>query len=235
MSTFELLINDKEALALDQMVFSSENKTRLEQIIKEHQYLDELQKYGLKVDNKILLYGHSGCGKTSTAKAIAKALNKSILILDLTNFISARIGDTGKNLKAVFEKAAREKAVLFLDEFDQIGKMRGNDDKDVGEMRRLVNTLIQLIDYFPEKALLIAATNHPELIDLAIKRRFQLKLKFEMPTEAQLDDYYNALLEPFPKALQNIERKYHISYAEAKDHTHTLMKQRIIENLEKEK
>lgn len=235
MSTFELLINDKEALALDQMVFSSENKTRLEQIIKEHQYLDELQKYGLKVDNKILLYGHSGCGKTSTAKAIAKTLNKSILILDLTNFISARIGDTGKNLKAVFEKAAREKAVLFLDEFDQIGKMRGNDDKDVGEMRRLVNTLIQLIDYFPEKALLIAATNHPELIDLAIKRRFQLKLKFEMPTEAQLDTYYNALLEPFPKALQNIERKYNISYAEAKDHIHTLMKQRIIENLEKEK
>lgn len=234
MTIFDLLINDKEVFNLEEIIFSNENKQRLWQIIKEHRYLAELQKYNLKVDNKILLYGYSGCGKTTTAKAIAQALGKEIFILNLTNFISAKIGETGKNLKTIFEKAGREKAVLFLDEFDQIGKMRSNDDKDVGEMRRLVNTLIQLIDYFPEQALLIVATNHPELIDVALTRRFQLKLKFEMPTNTQLDSYYDTLLAPFPNHFQNITRKYGISYAEAKDYIHTSMKCLIIKELENE-
>lgn len=96
---------------------------------------------------------------------------------------------------------------MFLDEFDQIAKARGNDDKDVGEMRRLVNTLIQLIDYYPEKALLLCATNHPEIIDTALLRRFQLWINFEIPIPEVLDEYYNKLLSRFPVALQNIERK----------------------------
>jgi SpoVK/Ycf46/Vps4 family AAA+-type ATPase len=82
----------------------------------------------------------------------------------------------------IFDKAARERSVLFLDELDQIGKARGSDDKDVGEMRRLVNTLIQLIDYYPENALLLCATNHPEIIDTALIRRFQLKINYKMPS-----------------------------------------------------
>jgi SpoVK/Ycf46/Vps4 family AAA+-type ATPase len=93
-----------------------------------------------------LFQGSSGCGKTMTAKAIANALDKNILILNLSNIVCYRIGETSQNIKQVFDKAGREKAVLFLDEFDQIGKARGSDDIDVGEMRRLVNTLIQLID-----------------------------------------------------------------------------------------
>lgn len=235
MVSFDLIIEDKDGVDLGQLYFSEENKAAIEQLIKEHQYLPELQKYGLNVDHKILFYGHSGCGKTATAKAIAKALGKNILILNLTNFVSAKIGDTGKNLKAVFDKAEREKAVLFLDEFDQVAKMRGNDDKDVGEMRRLVNTLIQLIDYFPKEALLIAATNHPELIDVALMRRFQLRLKYEMPSKEQLDIYYNTLLKDFPERFQDLKRKYEISYAEAQDYTQTMMKRMIIEELENQK
>ena len=235
MSSFDLIISDKESLDLENIFLSEENRKSVQQVIKEHRFFDELDKYGLAVDNKILFHGHSGCGKTAAAKAVAKALGKNILILDLTNFISSKIGDTGRNLKTVFDKASREKAVLFLDEFDQVGKMRGNDDKDVGEMRRLVNTLIQLIDYFPKDSILIAATNHPELIDTALMRRFQIKLEFEMPSDAQLGSYYDAHLQHFPERFRNIERKYKISYAEAKDYLHTSLKMNIINELENKK
>ncbi|UTN06123.1 ATP-binding protein [Flavobacterium bizetiae] len=235
MNLYELTVNDTEKIALNDLLFSEENKAALTQTIKEHQYLEELKKYNLKVDNKILLYGHSGCGKTTTAKAIATALNKNIVIINLSTLINARIGETSKNVKAIFDKAIREKSVLFLDEFDQIGKSRDSDDKDVGEMRRLVNTIIQLIDYFPTNSLLICATNHYHTIDTALLRRFQLRLQFEMPNENELDLYYDKLLTAFPDHLQDIPRKYTISYAEAKDYVNTTMKKQIIAELEVQK
>lgn len=232
MNLYELVVNDTEKIALDDLFFSEENKRALFQTIKEHKYIDELKKYDLKVDNKILLHGHSGCGKTTTAKAIATALNKNIVIINLSTLINAKIGETSKNVKTIFDKAIREKAVLFLDEFDQIGKSRESDNKDVAEMRRLVNTIIQLIDYFPTDSLLVCATNFYNSIDTALLRRFQIKLKFEMPDEKELDIYYDKLLAPFPIHLQDIPRKYAISYAEAKDYVHTTMKKQIIAELE---
>lgn len=234
MNLYELVVTDTEKIALEDLLFSEENKTALFQTIKEHKYLEELKKYNLKVDNKILLHGHSGCGKTTTAKAIATALNKNIVIINLSTLINAKIGETSKNVKVIFDKAIREKAVLFLDEFDQIGKSRESDDKDVAEMRRLVNTIIQLIDYFPTDSLLICATNFYNSIDTALLRRFQIKLKFEMPNENELNIYYNKLLADFPLHLQDIPRKYAISYAEAKDYVHTTMKRQIIAELELE-
>jgi SpoVK/Ycf46/Vps4 family AAA+-type ATPase len=235
MNLYELTVTDTEKIALNDLLFSDENKAALTQIIKEQQYLEELRKYNLQIDNKILLYGHTGCGKTTTAKAIATALNKNIVIINLGTLINAKIGETSKNVKAIFDKAIREKAVLFLDEFDQIGKSRDSDDKDVGEMKRIVNTIIQLIDYFPTDSLLICATNHYQAIDSALIRRFQLRLQFEMPKEELLDVYYDKLLDTFPLHLQNIPRKYGISYAEAKDYIHTIMKKQIIAELEFEK
>ena len=157
MNISDLTINDKEAVSLKDVFPDDKNHKVIEQLIKEHKYVDALSKYKLPVNNKILLQGNSGCGKTITAKAIAHTLNKNIIILNLSNVVCARIGETSQNIKQVFDKAGREKAVLFLDEFDQIGKARGRDDKDVGEMRRLVNTIIQLMDYFPNNALLICA------------------------------------------------------------------------------
>lgn len=183
MNIYDLLINDKEKVSLADIFLEDSSKQSFVQLIKEHTYIEELHTYGLPVNNKILLHGSSGCGKTMTAKAIAKELDKNILILNLSNIVCSRIGETSQNIKQVFDKAGREKAVLFLDEFDQIGKARGNDDKDVGEMRRLVNTLIQLIDYYPENALLLCATNHAEIIDTALLRRFQLRVNFEMPSK----------------------------------------------------
>lgn len=232
MNLYELVVNDTEKIALNDLLFSEENKTALVQTIKEHKYIDELKKYNLKVDHKILLHGYSGCGKTTTAKAIAAALNKNIVIINLSTLISSRIGETSKNVKAVFDKASRERAVLFLDEFDQIGKSRDAEDTDVGEMKRLANTIIQLIDYLPADTLLICATNFYNSIDKAILRRFQIRLKFEMPNNEELDTYYDKLLLHFPNHLQDIPRKYDLSYAEVKDYIHTTMKRQIIAELE---
>ncbi|AND65023.1 ATPase [Flavobacterium covae] len=232
MNVQNLIIEDKEQIFLKDVFLEKNNKKNILQLIKEHTYFDELNKYQLPINNKILLHGSSGCGKTMTAKAIAKELGKNILILNLSNIVCSRIGETSQNIKQIFDKAARDNAVLFLDEFDQIGKARGNDDKDVGEMRRLVNTIIQLIDYFPNKSLLICATNHVEIIDIALLRRFQLQVNFAIPEKEILEQYYNNLLLRFPKDLQNIERKYNISFAEAKDYAYTIIKSILIKNLE---
>lgn len=232
MNLYNLIIQDKEQVNLNDVFLSKSNRDSLIQLIKENTYSKELLEYGLPVNNKILLEGSSGCGKTMTAKAIATALGKNIIILNLSNIVSSRIGETSQNIKMIFDKAGRERCVLFLDELDQIGKARGSDDKDVGEMRRLVNTLIQLIDYYPENALLICATNHAEIIDTAILRRFQLKINYEMPSVEFLDSFYDTLLAQFPEDMRIIERKYSISFAEAKDHALTSVKAALIQKLE---
>ncbi|MDR6462804.1 ATP-binding protein [Chryseobacterium sediminis] len=232
MSLYNLIIQDKEQVNLNDVFLDKNNKEHLVQLIKEHNYIKELQEYGLPVNNKILLQGSSGCGKTMTAKAVANALGKSIMILNLSNIVSSRIGETSQNIKMIFDKAARERSVLFLDELDQIGKARGSDDKDVGEMRRLVNTLIQLIDYYPEHSLLLCATNHPEIIDTALLRRFQLKINYEMPSTEILDTFYDQLLDQFPEDMRTVNRKYSVSFAEAKDYALTSVKAALIKKLE---
>lgn len=233
MNILNLLIDDREQVELSDIFISEDNRQQILQLIKEQKYTDKLLKYDLPINNKVFLFGNSGCGKTTTAKAIATALKKPVYILNLSNIVSSKIGETGQNLKLIFDKASRDKAVLFLDEFDQIGKARGNDDKDVGEMRRLVNTIIQLIDYFPKNALLICASNHPQIIDIALMRRFQLKISFELPSDELLNEYYDAILSHFPENLRSINRKFGISFAEAKDYAYTIIKGNIINQLEK--
>lgn len=233
MNILNLLIHDKEQVELSDIFLSEDNRQHILQLIKEQKYADELLKYDLPINNKVFLFGNSGCGKTTTAKAIATALKKPVYILNLSNIVSSKIGETGQNLKLIFDKASRDKAVLFLDEFDQIGKARGNDDKDVGEMRRLVNTIIQLIDYFPKNALLICASNHPQIIDIALMRRFQLKISFELPSDEVLNEYYDSILSHFPENLRSINRRFGISFAEAKDYAYTIIKGNIINQLEK--
>ncbi|QQD13059.1 AAA family ATPase [Sphingobacterium sp. UDSM-2020] len=234
MNISDLIITKNEQTELANIFLNQENNASIQQLIKEYTYSEELLQYGLPVNNKILLHGSSGCGKTTTAKAIAQKLGKSILTLNLSTIVCSRIGETSQNIKQIFDKAAREKAVLFLDEFDQIAKARGNDDKDVGEMRRLVNTLIQLIDYLPQTVLLIAATNHVSIIDKALLRRFQLQISYDLPSQLELDKYYAKLVEKFPADIKQFQRKYEISYAEARDHAFTQVKASLIAKLEKQ-
>ncbi|HAO14338.1 MAG TPA: ATPase [Tenacibaculum sp.] len=215
-------------LSLDEIHLDNNNKEKLQQVIDEANYFNILNQYGLKTTNKILLHGASGCGKTATAKAIAKKLNKKIITLDLSEFISSRLGETSRNINSSFKKAARENAVLFIDEFDSLGKLRDYETKDSGEMKRVVNTLLQLIDQTPDNVLLICATNFIKIIDQALLRRFEIKLSFNLPTKNQLETYYNEILDKFPKNLHEIKRTYQISYAEAKDLVENQVKKKLI-------
>ncbi len=233
MIPFDLIIRDIPAVSLDELFFSDANSAAIHQLVKEYQYKELLQAYELPICHKILLHGHSGCGKTSTALALAKALGKPIIITELSHLISAKIGETSKQIKSLFDKVNREKAILFLDEFDLVATARNTSENDVGEMRRLVNTLLQQIDYLSADAILIAATNLIELLDPAILRRFELKIAFELPTQAELDAYYDAVLAKFPESIKNIERRYQISYAEAKDYIATTMKKAVITEAER--
>lgn len=230
MNTLDLILNpSKESIIeLDAIHLSSENKKKLSQLLKEFKYNHVLEKFNLPIDNKLFLFGHTGCGKTTTANSIAQSLDKKIITLNLGNIVSSRLGETARNITEVFKKASREQAVLFLDEFDYVGKIRDYDQKDSGEMKRLVNTLIQLIDQLSSSTLLIAATNHSIAIDPALLRRFQLSLKFELPTNSELDHYYDSLLFQFPEEYRKLKRKYDISYAEAKDLTFRALKEHII-------
>nr|WP_293956557.1 AAA family ATPase [Sphingobacterium sp. UBA7855] len=114
MNIFDLVIADKEKIALETVFLQKESRQKLLQLIKEHRYIKELAQYGLPVSNKILLHGYSGCGKTTTAKALATSLDKPIYVLNLSNLISSRIGETSQHMKQVFDKAGREKAVFVF-------------------------------------------------------------------------------------------------------------------------
>ena len=118
--------------------------------------------------------------------------------------------------------------IVFIDEFDAIAKMRDYDQKDSGEMKRLVNTIIQLIDYLPNNIIVITATNYKEILDTAILRRFQVQLEFKLPTDKLLDLFYNSLLSQYPEKYRIIQRTYNISYAEAKNIVFKELKRQII-------
>ena len=230
MSQPNFIINSRRVLtnSLEDVHFSPQNKKAIHQFLSEFTHIEKLKALDLPVDNKLLFYGHTGCGKTMTAKAIANKLGKEIIILSLSGLVSSKLGETANNIKSLFDKAARERSVLFIDEFDSIGKMRDYDHKDSGEMKRLVNTIIQQIDYLPEDTVLIAATNYKAIIDTALLRRFQLQLQFELPTKEELDNYYNTLLEKYPEEYRTIDRVYNISYAEAKDKALKAVKRQVI-------
>lgn len=142
---------------------------------------------GIGYPNTLLMYGPPGCGKTLLAKNIAKDLEMPMIIIRLDSIISSFLGSTAKNIRKIFDYAKHNPCILFFDEFDAIAKVR-DDQQELGELKRIVNSLLQNIDMLSENSILIAATNHDHLLDPALWRRFQLKLKIEKPEfEARVD------------------------------------------------
>lgn len=174
---------------IEELLLSENLKNSLVSVVQERlpNNLESLRKHDLKPISSIIFQGPPGVGKSLSAKWLAKELNLPLYILDLTSVMSSYMGKTGNNLRLVLDYAKSQECVLFLDEIDAIAKKRA-DNSDVGELKRLVTVLLQEIEDWPENSLLIAATNHQELLDPAIWRRFDLDLLFDLPTEDQLEN-----------------------------------------------
>ena len=155
-------------------------KRALEQLISERQRDHELIKQGLSPTRSIIFTGPPGVGKTLAARWVARELHRPLLTLDLSAVMSSFLGRTGANVRHVLDYAKSVDGVLLLDELDAIAKRR-DDVTDVGELKRLVTVLLQEIDDWPPTGLLIAATNHSDLLDPAVWRRFEMRVNFPMP------------------------------------------------------
>jgi len=168
-------------------VLDASIKEKVDQIVLERERESELISAGLHPTKSALFTGAPGVGKTLVAKWIAQRLERPLITLDLSAVMSSFLGRTGNNVRNVLDYAKGIPCVFLLDEFDAIAKRR-DDAVEVGELKRLVTVLLQEIDEWPSSGLLVAATNHPELLDPAIWRRFEMIVRFPMPTEGQLRD-----------------------------------------------
>ena len=171
----------------ENLVCDNKVKKELAYFIKEHQAADVLRKFDLPIANKVLLYGASGCGKTLASYVLAGELHKMMVVVNLGAIVSSKLGETSKNLAKIFRRAASEECIIFIDEFDSLGKIR-DYSQDHGEMKRVVNTILQLFDYLPQNSMIIAATNQRDMVDDALLRRFDLSIKFNLPTIKQIEE-----------------------------------------------
>lgn len=168
--------------SLENLVCTDDIKEKLTYFLKEHHSAELLNKYNLPISNKLLLHGPSGCGKTLASYVIAGELKKMMIVVNLGAIVSAKLGETSKNLAKLFSKAATEDCIIFIDEFDSLGKIR-DYSQDHGEMKRVVNTILQLFDYLPQSSLVIAATNQKDMLDDALLRRFDVSIEFDLPDQ----------------------------------------------------
>lgn len=168
--------------------------TDLKLFVEEHRKIDLLRSFELPVTNKVLFHGPSGCGKTLASYVVAGELNKLMIVVNLGAIVSSKLGETSKNLAKLFRKAATEDCIIFIDEFDSLGKVR-DYSQDHGEMKRVVNTILQLFDYLPQSSMVIAATNQKNMLDEALLRRFDLNIKFELPQEDQISELISLTLK----------------------------------------
>lgn len=173
-------------------VWRTEVAEQLNGILVEHRRAAALAEAGLSPTRSALLVGPPGVGKTLSARWLAMRLGRPLLTLDLSAVMSSFLGRTGNNIRVVLDYARREEAVLLLDEFDALAKRR-DDDSDIGELKRLVTVLLQEIDDWPSGGLLLAATNHSELLDRAVWRRFERVISFPDPTADEISRLISSL------------------------------------------
>jgi SpoVK/Ycf46/Vps4 family AAA+-type ATPase len=158
-------------------------------IVQEQHRVDLLRSYNLEPRNRFLFVGPPGNGKTSLAEAIAESLMVPLYVVRYENIIGTYLGETATRLRKLFDFVKTRQCVLFFDEFETLGKERG-DTHETGEIKRVVSSLLMQIDTLPSHVVVIGATNHPELLDRAVWRRFQARINLPMPTRERIENWF---------------------------------------------
>lgn len=175
-------------------VLAEEVRSKLTAIVDERRSIERLEGVGLSPISSAIFVGPPGVGKTQSAKWLSAQLGVPLFSLDLTAVMSSRLGQSGANLRFALDFARSQPSILFLDEVDSIAKRRA-DQSDIGELKRLVTIMLQELDDWPASSLLLAATNHPELVDPALWRRFDSVIDFPMPAGDEIDSAIERFLD----------------------------------------
>lgn len=217
------------------IILNKETKAEIQEFIKCYFNRDKLLSAGIDEASTLLLYGPPGCGKTTIAKYISMQTGLPLVTARLDGLISSLLGSTAKNIRKIFDFASKQECILFLDEFDVIAKVR-DDKNETGELKRVVNSLIQNIDIFSRNSIIIAATNHHELLDPAIWRRFNRVLAIEKPSREEIDKIISSYFENNNVAFEmNVKKSdslsnalYGLSHADVKTILNNAVKNSII-------
>jgi SpoVK/Ycf46/Vps4 family AAA+-type ATPase len=193
-STLELVEILQPKVRFDDVALPEKIQEMLHQIINEQKKAEDLLARGVIPTNRLLFCGPPGCGKTLTANVLAGEIGIPIAYVKLDGLVSSYLGQTGTNIRKIFEFVKNKRIMLFLDEFDAIAKKR-DDTHELGELKRVVTTLLQNMDAMPANVFLVAATNHHHLLDPAIWRRFNMSILLELPNDKQREMIINRFLQ----------------------------------------
>lgn len=229
----EFIVATSPRRRLDDLILPRLGRRAVDTLVEEQQRASLLRAHGIDPRHRILLVGPPGNGKTSLAEAIAEALAIPFFVVRYEAIIGSYLGETASRLKRIFDYARTTPCVLFFDEFDALAKERG-DIHETGEIKRVVISLLMQVDDLPSYTIIIAATNHPELLDRAVWRRFQLRLELPMPTRNELTRYFERFIKalsekPGISASTLAKRMGSVSYSEAEQFTMDVRRQAILE------
>ena len=183
--------------SLNSLVLTDKINTQIKEVVEEQHRSELLHAHNLRARNRLLFAGPPGNGKTTLAEALAHELMYPLLVVRYETLVGSYLGETAGRLKHLFDFAKTQRCVLFFDEFETLGKERG-DSHETGEIKRVVSSLLLQIDDLPDYVVIVAASNHSELLDRAVWRRFQVRLELALPTRAQL----TSLIESVEKRCQ---------------------------------
>ena len=185
---------------LSEVILKEANRTLIQEVVEEQHRSDLLKSYGLSPRNRLMFIGPPGNGKTTLAEALAHEIMVPLLVVHYEGLIGSFLGETASRLQKIFDYARQHRCVLFFDEFDVIGKERG-DVHETGEIKRVVSSLLLQIDSLPSYTVVVVASNHAELLDTAVWRRFPVCLEMPRPTRAQ-----------FVSFIQNYEKQTSLKF-----------------------